>query len=80
MPCVYVLRDQAGRCYIGATADLPTRLAQHARGGTQTTRNMSGPLELAASREYATMQEALEAERAFKRWKNSAKVIAYLKG
>ncbi len=78
MPFVYVLRDADGRHYLGCTEDLETRLAQHRAGGTQTTRRMRPPLELVASRRYETMSEAFSAEREFKRWKNAAKVVAWL--
>jgi hypothetical protein len=39
-PCVYVLRDADGCHYLGCTADLETRLAQHRAGRTQTTQRM----------------------------------------
>jgi putative endonuclease len=78
MPAVYVLRDAHSRYYIGCTENLETRLAQHRAGGTQTIRRMSPPLELVGFRHYDTMSEALRAEREFKRWKNAAKVAAWL--
>ncbi len=56
---VYILRDSAGRHYIGMTADLPARLAQHRAGCTQTTRRMQGELILVASRAVPTKSEAL---------------------
>ncbi len=40
---VYVLRDTAGKIYIGYTSDLKRRLAQHKSGHTYTTSRMSEP-------------------------------------
>ena len=78
MAFVYVLRDAVGRHYIGATEKLEARLAQHRAGRTQTTRRMQPPIELVAQREFASVREALAAERAYKRWKNGAKVAAWI--
>lgn len=78
MSFVYVLRDASDRYYLGCTENLETRLAQHRAGGTQTTRRMQPPLELVCSRHYESMNEELRAEREFKRWKNAAKVAAWL--
>jgi len=78
MPWVYILRDDSGRHYIGMTADLATRLAQHRNGGTQTTRRMHGELHLVASKQLATRTAALCMERKLKAWKNPAKAIALL--
>jgi predicted GIY-YIG superfamily endonuclease len=75
---VYLLRDEAGCQYIGMTADLSARLEQHRHGGTQTTRRMTGQLELIAARAFATKHEAAMIERRLKSWKNPAKVLAFL--
>ncbi len=75
---VYILRDTAGRHYIGMTSDLTKRLEQHRRGGTQTTRRMQGELVLIASRQVATRHEAACLERKLEDWKNPAKAIAFL--
>ena len=80
MPYVYMLRDEAGRHYIGATANLTARLNQHRNGGTQTTRRMVGELKLVGSRSYKTLREALVVERKLKSWKNPAKAQAFLTG
>jgi putative endonuclease len=77
---VYLLRDEAGRHYIGMTADLQTRLGQHRRGGTQTTRRMTGQLELVAARAFATKYEAAIAERRLKSWKNPPNGLKFLVG
>jgi putative endonuclease len=77
---VYLLRDEAGRYYIGMTADLRARLEQHRSGGTQTTRRMTGQLELVAARAFATKHEAAVTERKLKSWKNPTKVQVFLNG
>ena len=78
MHWVYMLRDEGGRHYIGATSDLEARLAQHRSGGTQTTRRMKGDLELVAHRGFETAHDALVAERKLKKWKNPAKALEFL--
>ncbi|HVU17855.1 MAG TPA: GIY-YIG nuclease family protein [Candidatus Didemnitutus sp.] len=75
---VYILRDAAGRHYIGMTSDLDRRIAQHRSGGTQTTRRMQGSLSLAAAASFATRSDALLIEHKLKNWKNPHKAIAYL--
>jgi predicted GIY-YIG superfamily endonuclease len=37
---VYILESASGRLYVGSTDDLSRRLRQHAKGHTQTTRNL----------------------------------------
>jgi putative endonuclease len=78
MHFVYILRDEAGRHYIGMTSDVENRLRQHRSGGTQTTRRMKGELALAASASVPSKHEALVLERKLKRWKNPAKAIEFL--
>jgi predicted GIY-YIG superfamily endonuclease len=77
---VYLLCDEAGRHYIGMTADLQARLEQHQCGGTQTTRRMTGRLKLVAARAFAMKHEAAVIERRLKSWKNPSKVLAFLNG
>jgi predicted GIY-YIG superfamily endonuclease len=78
MPSVYVLRDATGRHYLGCTAHLEARLAQHLAGGARTTRRMVPPLDFVAHRDCPSFPAALAAEREFKRWKNTAKVVQHL--
>lgn len=41
MYIVYVLKDEDGRLYKGATSDLQRRLSEHRQRGTKTTSRMS---------------------------------------
>jgi putative endonuclease len=77
---VYVLRGASGRHYIGQTSDLDLRLAQHRAGHTHTTKRLGGGIELIASRQFASRNEAVATERMLKAWKNPLKAIAYLRG
>jgi putative endonuclease len=78
MYCVYLLRGDSGRHYIGMTSDLERRLTQHRQGHTYTTWRLGGDLQLLASKVCATRQEAAAIERRLKAWKNPAKVRAFL--
>lgn len=60
------------------TANVETRLEQHRKGGTQTTRRMTGSLVLVASASLPSKHDALVMERKLKSWKNPAKAIAFL--
>jgi predicted GIY-YIG superfamily endonuclease len=73
MPWVYVLRGSSGRHYIGSCIDLETRLAQHLRGHTATTKRLGDMLEI-----VATLAEARKIERLLKRKKNPKLAIYYL--
>ena len=75
---VYILRDEAGRHYIGFTSNLEARLLQHRSGGTQTTRRMKGTLTLLAAKAFISRTDAASAERLLKSWKNPTKALAYL--
>jgi predicted GIY-YIG superfamily endonuclease len=78
MAWVYVLRGSGGRHYIGSTLDLHARFAQHLRGHTGSTKRLGQTIELAAAKEFATLQEARKVERALKRKKNPAIAIYLL--
>ena len=77
---VYILRGDSGRHYIGQTSDLAARLNQHRNGQTYTTKRLGGSLELVASRELPTREEALALERMLKNWKNPKKAVDFLRG
>ena len=70
MAWVYILRGSSGRFYIGSTNDLDRRVQQHQSGHTHTTRRFGGNLEVVASLQLPTLQEARALEREMKRKKN----------
>jgi len=70
MAWVYVLRGSSGRYYIGSTTDLKRRLEQHRNGHTYSTQRLGATLELAASLEAITLEDARDLERRTKRKKN----------
>jgi predicted GIY-YIG superfamily endonuclease len=80
MAWVYTLRGSNGRHYIGSAVDLDARMAQHLRGHTYTTRRLGENIEIVASREVATLNEARSIERALKAKKNSQLAIYHLQG
>ncbi|MCM2275464.1 MAG: GIY-YIG nuclease family protein [Candidatus Didemnitutus sp.] len=75
---VYLLRGANGRHYIGQTSDVESRLAQHRRGQTHTTRRLGGDITLVAYRSFPTRSEAVRVERLLKSWKNPMKVAEHL--
>jgi predicted GIY-YIG superfamily endonuclease len=78
MAWVYILRGANGRHYIGSTADIDARFAQHLRGHTATTKRLGGQLEIVAKKEVNTLSEAREIERRLKRKKNPNLAIHHL--
>ncbi|MDD5201494.1 MAG: GIY-YIG nuclease family protein [Terrimicrobiaceae bacterium] len=78
MNVVYMLKGASGRYYMGSTSNLPQRLEARRRGNTATTKRLSHPLIVAASREFESATEARRVERMLKAWKNPAKALAYL--
>jgi predicted GIY-YIG superfamily endonuclease len=78
MAWVYILRGANGRHYIGSTADIDARFAQHLRGHTATTKRLGGQLEIVAKKEVNTLSEAREIERRLKRKKNPGLAIYHL--
>ena len=62
---VYVLRNPAGRFYIGLTEDLPRRVEQHNQGISTWTRH-KGPWHLVWNRECASLSAARRLENELK--------------
>ena len=62
---VYVLRDQKGKIYKGATSNLYARLRDHRWGGTRTTSRMKD-FEVIYKEEYDTWEEAHHREKYLK--------------
>src|SRR5262249_45966422 len=56
--------------YIGSTADLERRLAQHRNGQVHSTHRLGNPVELVAELRLPTIAEARAFERELKRKKN----------
>ena len=69
MAWVYILKGSK-RHYLGSTVDLDARIAQHRRGHTHTTKRLGETLELVASKEFETLNEARSVERMLRAKKN----------
>ena len=78
MAWVYIIRGSSGRHYIGSAVDLQTRFAQHRRGHTHTTKRLGENLQIVASKEVATLDEARRIERMLKAKKNPELAIYHL--
>jgi putative endonuclease len=65
---VYVLRNPAGKFYIGLTEDVTRRLTDHNTGQSKWT-NKYGPWELAWQKGPMTLMEARKLENWLKRQK-----------
>ncbi|HEY4473887.1 MAG TPA: GIY-YIG nuclease family protein [Candidatus Paceibacterota bacterium] len=68
MAVVYILRNPAGKLYIGSTDNLNRRLLQHRSGTTPSTKRL-GAEELVFSQEYPSLLEARRIEMKLKRFK-----------
>jgi len=75
---VYILRGSNGRHYIGSTTDLERRLLEHRRGHTHTTQRLGEDIEVLASKECASLEEARQLERTLKAKKNPELALYYL--
>jgi len=70
MPSVYILQSESTqKFYIGCAADVPTRLAEHQRGQTPSTRGR-GPWILVYEEHFDTLAAARARERQLKSWKS----------
>ena len=66
----YVIKSGAtGRYYIGSCSDIESRLKQHNRGQTKTTRYKS-PYKLVYKEDFVTKTAALKRERQIKNYKS----------
>jgi putative endonuclease len=79
MAWVYILRGSTGRHYIGSTINLERRLTEHRRGGTHTTQRLGEHLEIVATVELETIEQARALERQLKGKKNPKLAIAMLR-
>ena len=78
MAWVYILRGSCGRYYIGSTANLDRRLAEHRRGKVHSTRRFGEPLELIIAKEMPDIDSARELERKLKAKKNPRIALYWL--
>ncbi len=67
---MYILRSvSTGRFYVGHTANLPKRIAEHNNNRTFSIKNR-GPWELVYTEEFSSRTEAGRREREIKRMKS----------
>ena len=78
MAWVYILRGDSGRHYFGSTINLERRLKEHRHGQTHTTKRLGDNLEIVATLELATIDEARALERQMKHKKNPLLALALL--
>ncbi len=73
---VYVLRNLAGRFYVGQTQDAAVRLASHNQEGPSEGKytRKSGPWVMVYQEAYATRDEAMRREREIKAWKSAERI------
>ena len=80
MRAMYILQSESsGRFYIGCAEDPATRLAEHNRGQTKSTRGR-GPWLLVYQERFATASEALARERQLKKWKSHRSIQELIVG
>ena len=65
---VYILKCADGSYYVGSTADLERRVAQHNEGRASRHTAARRPVTLAYCEEHETLESALKRERQTKRW------------
>jgi putative endonuclease len=70
---VYILECADASFYIGHTDDLNTRLGLHMAGTVPCYTSSRLLVRLAWEQEFATRQEAIEAEQRIKRWSHAKK-------
>jgi putative endonuclease len=67
--CVYILKNDQHRYYVGSTSDLRDRLIRHNNGESLATRGR-GPWRLVYRESYGTKSEAMKREYQIKRMKS----------
>ena len=65
---VYIIKNKAGKYYIGYTRDIENRLKEHNRGKTKSLRG-HGPFKLIYIETFSTRIEAVKRERQIKKYK-----------
>lgn len=69
---VYILRNPAGKYYVGYSKDVEERLKKHNGGGSVWTKNHR-PWDIIYTEEYETRTEALKREKEIKSYKGGNK-------
>ena len=73
MHFVYILRCADGSLYIGETARIADRIAQHNDGSASAFTAQRRPIALAFNEQHQDRKRALERERQLKRWTRAKK-------
>ena len=74
-PCVYILTNKPnGVLYVGVTADLPARVAQHRRGEGSVFCRRYNLTRVVYAEACTDMATAIAREKAIKAWKRAWKV------
>ena len=74
-PCVYILASKRnGALYVGVTSDLPQRVWLHKNGAYDGFTKKYGVRNLVWREFHATMDEAIEREKALKKWRREWKI------
>jgi putative endonuclease len=78
MPAVYILQSESTqKFYVGCAQDPASRLAEHQRGQTISTRGR-GPWVLVCQERFAALAEARRRERQLKSWKSHRAIQALI--
>ena len=70
---VYILRCADGSFYVGATNDIPSRLAKHNNGTAAAHTATRRSVHLVYIEGYSKRDDCLKRERQFKRWTRAKK-------
>ncbi len=73
---VYILRNAAGRFYVGQSQDVEKRMASHNLDGPSEGKftRKNGPWMLVYQESFASRAEAVRREREIKSWKSAKRI------
>ena len=77
---VYILKCNDGTYYTGHTDNLEKRLAEHEHNTHECYTSTRLPIELVFAQEFASRDEAIDAERKIKKWGKRKKDALVTKG
>ncbi len=79
---VYILRNVAGKFYVGQIRKLGLRLVSHNETGASEGKNTrkNGPWELVHHETHETRAEGMRRERVIKAWKSAERIRALVTG